>query len=732
MNIGSLDSSIYYLKTSAALFYQENDTLYIGKSNFLIAVDYTFLGEMDSSMQYYHIGDQWLTYANDSAWVSVINNHWSISCFELGNYSQALACSQKSLNYLKYSTDKESLGGIYNTIGNIYRKMKEVKKEEQAYLSAIDLLEEIPESIQLGMVYNNLAEIYFNQDKIELGFETLGKAKECYETVDYPLGMCAYYAVLSLHYSHSNPPQYQKIISLSNKSIAIAKQHKDYRQQADAISFLGKALLHTNQLNKAEKNLLKGYKIAEENSLLNELVQISIVLSQVYEKKNQSNKALLYLKIHHQYKDSLYNKEKIKEFTSLDLQYQFKQEQLNDSLKNALKNTQIQLSHKAEIKTQKTYFFFSIIISMLLIAFAIYFYYSGKRRKKANHLLKTQNQQIGEQKLELERSATQIQKAFKELQELDEFKQTFTSMLVHDLKNPLNILVNIEEFENESESERLELVKYSSHNMLNLVMNMLDINRAESEEIHLDLSETTVIELLHQAITITNYLSRNKEIKINIVYENNYKIKVDEPLLIRVFTNLLTNAIKFSPPENIITIKIYLSNSNKLRISIIDHGPGIAKENQQLIFEKFKQVKTVKSGSIASTGLGLTFCKLAINAHKWEIGVESQEGQGADFWIEIDDFALHQSSKHTTPIIKETDYKNQEYAVSEENRRRLKPYLQQLEKYQVSAITDIKKIIASIKKEKIEGINHWLEEVLNAVSSYNEEKFISLIKSLSL
>jgi len=728
LSIGNMDSSIYYLKAGELQFCQLVDTLNIGKTNFLIGVNYTYLAETDTSLFYYDRGGQWLSYTNDSVWNSVINNYISVTYFELGNYSKALVYSQLSLNYLKNSTDTISIGGIYNTMGNIYRKMREVEKEKQSYINAIKILEDIPKTHHLGMAYNNLAEVYLNQQEIELGLKTLEKAKECYETIDYTLGMCGYYSVLSLFYSNTEPPQYEKVIEYSTKSIKIAEQFNDNRQLADATSFLGNALLNTRHFNKAEQILLKGYKIADQNMLTNELLKISLVLSQVYEKKQQSDKALLYLKINNQYKDSLFNEEKIKEFTSLDLQYQFKQEQLRDSLKNEIVNAKIQLAHKTEIKTQKAYFKFSIIISILLIAFAVYFYYSSKRRKTANHLLRIQNQKIGEQNLEIEKNAAQIQKAFKELQELDEFKQTFTSMLVHDLKNPLNILVNIEEFE--TETERLELVKYSSHNMLNLVMNMLDINRAETEKIRLDLTETTIIETLQEAIDITSYLSKNKEIEIKIIHDKDYKIKADESLLIRVFTNLLTNAIKFSPSQNIIQIKISVSDSNKLYISIIDNGPGIAKEYQQLIFEKFKQVKTVKSGSIGSTGLGLAFCKLAIEAHQWEIGVESQEGHGADFWIKIDAFSQAENLDHFPYIPNEDSYKTLRYSISKEDLVTLKPYLWQLEKLQVSAVTDVKKIVSLIKTENIEGLNDWLEHLLNAVSSYNEEKFINLIKSL--
>lgn len=725
-NTGSLDSSVYYLKNSNLQFIKVYDTLKIGITNFLIGVNYTYLGEVDSSLHHYITGKQWLEYTNDSVWNSTCNNYISISYFELGNYPLSLKYGLQSLDYLKTSHNKTAIGNTYNTIGNIYRKMQEPQKEEQAYLNAIAILEQIPLSYELGMTYNNISEIYLNKGEIEKGFEFLEKAKNCYEKMDYPLGMCSYYSVISHYYFYKSPPQYDKVIELSTKSIEIASKYNDPRQYADAAHYLGRALLYSKQIHEAEMILLKALQTASKHSLINEKANISGVLSDLYQKKNQYKKALKYNKQFYQLKDSLYDAEKVKEFTSLDLKYQFEQKQLSDSLKNKLEKAKLKLNYDIEIKTHNVQKRYLMLISFLFIAFAIFLLYISNKRRKTNFILRTQNDLITRQKSELQESSFQIKKALQELQELDYYKQTFTNMLVHDLKNPLNALVNIEVFP--TENERLAITKYNSLQMLNLVLNMLDISKAENQKFEPIKTEISLQNIVKESIKNTEYLINQKGIKIHVLSDLDYTINGEHEILVRVLINLLTNAIKFNPPEEYILIKINQTDEQNITLSIKDKGPGIAKEEQEDIFKLFTQINQKKSGGIKSTGLGLAFCKLAIEAHSWEIGVHSSPGLGSEFWIKISNYSTSKNSI-PEPAIKYA-YNSSNLKLNDEDLKNLLPHLIQLQKLQVYAISDIKNVIAQINQLNIPEIQTWSEEILNSVSSYDEGKYVYLINSL--
>jgi two-component system, sensor histidine kinase and response regulator len=109
---------------------------------------------------------------------------------------------------------------------------------------------------------------------------------------------------------------------------------------------------------------------------------------------------------------------------------------------------------------------------------------------------------------------------------------------------------------------------------------------------------------------------------------------VDRDITHRIFVNLLGNAIKFSPGGTTIDIGIS-SIGTDVRVTVIDQGYGVPPDYHQRIFEKFGQVESRKEGKMYSTGLGLTFCKLAVEAHGGRIGLESEVGKGSTFWFTL-------------------------------------------------------------------------------------------------
>jgi two-component system sensor histidine kinase/response regulator len=111
-------------------------------------------------------------------------------------------------------------------------------------------------------------------------------------------------------------------------------------------------------------------------------------------------------------------------------------------------------------------------------------------------------------------------------------------------------------------------------------------------------------------------------------------VDCDPDIVRRVFANLLGNAVKFSPPDEVIAITI-ADAQKEIKISITDKGYGIAPEYHQKIFDKFGQVEMHKQHQTHSTGLGLTFCRLAVEAHGGKIGVISEPEKGSTFWFTL-------------------------------------------------------------------------------------------------
>lgn len=242
----------------------------------------------------------------------------------------------------------------------------------------------------------------------------------------------------------------------------------------------------------------------------------------------------------------------------------------------------------------------------------------------------------------LERKVKKLEETNKRLMELDELKTNLTSFIVHDLKGPITtIMANLDMLNYEpltpQQFEYVNLAMEDVYKMQNMVMNILDVLKLEEGKIMIYREETDIYTLAKREIApLRNVLSRRN---IELSLEGNSHIcYIDENLIGRTITNLLRNAIEHSPDGGKIRLKIqYHDGQKETRISIADQGKGIPDDLKEKIFDKFFQMEGETKLRKTSTGLGLTFCKLVINAHGGDIWVEDSENGGAKFVFTLPD-----------------------------------------------------------------------------------------------
>jgi two-component system sensor histidine kinase/response regulator len=239
--------------------------------------------------------------------------------------------------------------------------------------------------------------------------------------------------------------------------------------------------------------------------------------------------------------------------------------------------------------------------------------------------------------LEIKRQRRLLQENFEKLQQLEKLRDNLVHMIVHDMRSPLTIINGmheiLEKFDGTNLSpdglKRLQSANKRTEELIALVNSLLDISKLESGNMKLNIVNFDVVTLI-KSIT-SNMADAFIEHTISLVLpESTELIFGDQSLISRVVQNLLNNAIKYSPKGTEIRVSIQLSD-NEVRIVIEDHGAGIIPEYQAKIFDKFFQIGHNKN----SSGLGLTFCKLAVEAHGGKIGVESEVGQGSKFWFDL-------------------------------------------------------------------------------------------------
>ncbi|NPE29803.1 sensor histidine kinase [Methanococcoides sp. SA1] len=254
---------------------------------------------------------------------------------------------------------------------------------------------------------------------------------------------------------------------------------------------------------------------------------------------------------------------------------------------------------------------------------------------------KTLEDEVKSKTSELERSNDYLQNANKKLKELDRLKNDFVSMVSHELKTPLTAMKTSSEFLRESECNReikeemLDLIIRNIDRQARMVDDLLDISRIESGKMRFTPEDVNIKEIIEIALHNVAKHAKDKSIKIMVnCPEDVQVIRTDKDKLIRVFVNLLTNAIKFTPEEGEVTI-IVEDHEDHLQTSIKDNGIGISKEKRDKIFDKFYQVDSTATRKAGGTGLGLAIIKGIIEGQGGNIYLDSETGKGSTFTFRL-------------------------------------------------------------------------------------------------
>ena len=226
------------------------------------------------------------------------------------------------------------------------------------------------------------------------------------------------------------------------------------------------------------------------------------------------------------------------------------------------------------------------------------------------------------------------------LRKLEKLKTDFYNMLIHDLKGPVSELIaNLDILSytiSDENQEYVEAAKTGCGTLYSMVSNMLDIVQLEEDRIKLIYEKIFPQDLIKEALVRLFGLFKIKKLTFVEKFpssKTSYFFWGDRGLLLRVLQNLLTNAINYSPYNGTIEVGYEYLESHEINFFVKDKGPGVPPEHHKSIFKKYFQLNKISDGQVYTTGLGLTFCKMAVEAHRGKIGVESESLKGSRFFF---------------------------------------------------------------------------------------------------
>ena len=231
----------------------------------------------------------------------------------------------------------------------------------------------------------------------------------------------------------------------------------------------------------------------------------------------------------------------------------------------------------------------------------------------------------------------QLARLYDDAREAAEAREEVLKIVSHDLRNPLSTIgmaaeMILETADTAAQARGVGIIRRSSERMNRMVQDLLDVAKLETGRLAIEVEDTAVGVLIDEAVETLGPLAAGNGVALSAVVDPGLPlICVDRGRILQVLSNLVGNAIKFTPDGGQIVVHARES-PEAVRVSVIDTGPGIPQDQMQRIFGRFWQANATDRRGL---GLGLTIAKSIVEAHGGRIGAESRPGEGTEFWFTV-------------------------------------------------------------------------------------------------
>jgi signal transduction histidine kinase len=264
--------------------------------------------------------------------------------------------------------------------------------------------------------------------------------------------------------------------------------------------------------------------------------------------------------------------------------------------------------------------------------------------------------EMGELQTTFNSMAQEVLKNMEELKSLDSAKSDFLNIASHELRTPMtsikgSLSLISSGVMGDVSDEILNLIKIAeleTDRLVRLINDILDMAKIDAKKLPLQLSWTPVHELLDKTVASLQGLAQTFDVKLEKGEFPNVSIKVDADRIQQVITNLVSNAVKFSPKSNKVEILVELGRDMPLKIMVRDHGKGMTPQEKSILFQKFRQVSSPDNPLVKGTGLGLAIAKALVEEHKGQIDVVTKPNEGSTFYFTIPEWKFTNEKEETS------------------------------------------------------------------------------------
>jgi len=588
-----------------------------------------------------------------------------------GHYSKAFAKLKEAIMLCEKTNDNEAESRTYLNIGDVYTQLKDYRKAISNYQKAYEINTAIKDyerciinlsrmgnrHMDIGNYENDTTHIYTaielykkamavaekinNKQKQTLmhvnladALNILGSKNNSKQTLFYALD----YSLRSLKLARENNFQDLEAISflnigetyekLKNTSKAIHYYEEALKRYEVTKSnpwilncnvFLAKSYYQFKNFDKAIYYVNKAKSIAENNRLKSRLMEIHLLLSDIYKSKNEPEKSLQSYKVYAAYKDTLMTEQSA--ITTARLETELELERKDKEIALLKQNTEIQ---DQKIRNQSIQRNFLIAIIVFVLALLIIVFYRYVENKKVQ---------------------VKIIKAKELAEQAKETQEQFLANTSHEIRTPMNGIIGMTDLLNQTQlsteqKEYLEAIKESSDNLLVIINDLLDLSKINAGKMTFEAKPFRLAEQVKAVMnSVKNKAAEKKLVLTTEIDESIYPILIgDATRLNQILLNLVGNAVKFTEKGEVkISVKQVseLENNITIQFTISDTGIGIPSDKIDSIFESFTQVDSKKNRKHSGTGLGLNIVKQLVQKQNGTITVKSSVNNGSVFTVTL-------------------------------------------------------------------------------------------------
>lgn len=485
-----------------------------------------------------------------------------------------------------------------NGLGNIYLTLRNYARADSAFRMALAGERQLKSDVGQAINYANLGSIYRSRGLSDSAWVYFRKSMEFNQRAKNTLGISLCHTYFGAMYEQEH--RYDKAMEEYEAAYKLMEASDDEWHALNMLIALAGVNLAINQDNKALQYLDRAKQIADEIKSNEHLEEIYTLYYNYYKRKGDCKMALAQHEKATAMRDSVIDIEKMNRIQNAGLTIE--------------RTNQARLMNEAHLvleSERSARFFSSIVFSVvvvILIGALITFFYI-QRIHRRNH----QN-----------------------LKRIAKMREAFFTNITHEFRTPLTVILGLsQDMQNDSSDEvkeRAKTIERQGRGLLTLINQLLDISKIKSQVGNLDWRNGSLTTYVSMLVDTYREYARKKNIDLQLYIKEPITMDFVPDYVSKVFNNLISNALKFTPDYGKINVTMWHSG-NILHVEVSDTGEGMDKETAANVFKPFFQGETESKG--IGTGVGLALVKQIIDLVEGKISVESQVGKGTTFYIEI-------------------------------------------------------------------------------------------------